>query len=126
MNIAAIRLAFHDALDATNLFGSVVSRQDTPVDALPAAVLQIETAEPAVFADASWTVTASVIVLVSKADNPDGWETLDTLLSDETLADALSDMTIAASVATYDQIGQAVEHRAQTYLAFTATVTVVV
>lgn len=88
MNLADLRHDLADRLDG--IFVSVAARPgDTIVD-YPAAIIEIVTLEPSTFGPDAWDAAVTITALVSRSDQADAWDTLEHLLSDNRLFDALA------------------------------------
>lgn len=122
MNLTDVRQQLADAL--ADVVACAVPNRGTPISTYPAAVIDITTVTPDTFGDGTYNIEATVRVLVSRADRPDGWQQLDRLLSDNTIADALRACWIVGSVGSYTSIGDDVEHDDGVFLGFEVAVLV--
>lgn len=124
MNLTDVRQQLADAL--ADAVACAIPNRGMPISAYPAAVIDITTVTADSFGDSTYDIEATVRVLVSRADRPDGWQQLDRLLSDNTIADALRTCGIVASVGSYTSIGDDVEHDDGLFLGFEIAVQVLV
>lgn len=122
MNVAEIREQLAAALGEAEL--SVAKYRTDPVAGFPAAVINVDTITPDTFQDDTHTLSVTVQVLVSKADQPDGWTKLDQLLSDDTIAGALRTAECVANVGAYEDIGDDQEYDAGVHIGFKVAVEV--
>lgn len=122
MNVAEIREQLASALGEAEL--SVAKYRTDPVAGFPAATINVDTVIADTFQDGTYTMSVTVQVLVSKADQPDGWAKLDQLLSDNTIADALRAAACVANVGAYEGIGDDLEYDGGVHVGFTVTVEV--
>jgi len=121
MNVADIRAQLAAALSDVVF---TAENRSVLVDGFPAAVINIDRVTPETFGDTAYDIDVTVQVLVSKADAPDGWQTLDALISDNSISDALRDAQCVAAVGAYDNIGEDIAYNDGTALGFTIAVTV--
>ena len=108
MNVAEIREQLASALGEADL--SVAKYRTDPVAGFPAATINVDTVIADTFQDGTYTMSVTVQVLVSKADQPDGWAKLDQLLSDNTIADSLRTAECVANVGAFENIGDDLEY----------------
>lgn len=122
MNVAEIRGQLAAALSEAELY--VAKYRTDPVAGFPAAIINVDTIIADTFQDDSYAASVSVQVLVSKADQPDGWAKLDQLLSDNTIADALRTAECVATVGAFENIGDDQEYDTGVHIGFTIAVEV--
>lgn len=121
MNLGQIRSDLADAL--RDVVASVAQNRGAMIDGFPAAMIDVDTITPDTMDD-TYQVDCTVRVMVSKADNPDGWQRLDDLLSDDTIGEALRASDVVHTVGAYDNIGADIEYDDGIALGFTIAVAV--
>lgn len=123
MDLGTIRTNLETALKTVSGL-NVAKYRNAPCDGFPRAIISIDTATPQDQGDVSHDVDCTITVLVSEAETPEGWADLDTLISSNTIRNALTAGASVAFVGSYANIGAEIEYDSGVALGFTIGVTV--